>query len=74
MTRSMMAVEKRELKRDQISIFWLRMENTECYEDCAVYAVEVPTVEYKKVKVIEAKEKELENLIKYGVYKEVEDD
>ena len=53
----MTAVERRELERDQTSTFWLRMENTECYEDCAVYAVEVPTAEHKKVEVIEAKEK-----------------
>ena len=66
--RSMTAVERRELKRDQTSTFVLRMENTDCYKDCAVYAVEVPTVEHKKVKVIEAKEKELVNLIKYVVY------
>ena len=46
-TRSMMAVERRELERDQISTFWLRMENKECYEDYAVYAVEVPTAEHK---------------------------
>ena len=41
-TRSMTAVERRELERDQTSTFWSRMENTECYGDCAVYAVEVP--------------------------------
>ena len=55
--RLMMTVEKRELERDQISTFWLRMENMECYEDCAVYAVEVPVADHKKVEVIEAKDK-----------------
>ena len=29
----------------------------ECYDDCAVYAVEVPAVEHKKAEVIEAKER-----------------
>ena len=69
----MMAVERRELERDKISTFWLKMENTECYDDIAVYAVEVPVADHKKVEVIEAKEKELENLTKYGVFEEVED-
>ena len=40
------------------------MENTEFYEDCTVYAVEVTTAEHKKVKVIEAKEKKMENMKK----------
>ena len=33
----------------------------------------MPAIEHKKVEVIEAKEKELGNLMKYGVYEEVED-
>ena len=69
----MTAVERRELERDQTSTFWLRMENMECYDDIAVYTVEVPVSEHKNVEVIEAKEKELENLTKYGVFEEVED-
>ena len=73
-TRSMTEVEKRELERDQISTFWLRVENKECYDDIEVYAVEVPAAEHKKAEVIEAKEKELDNLMKYGVYEEVEDE
>ena len=40
------------------------MENTECYDNIAVYVVEVPVAEHKKVEVVEAKEKELENLKK----------
>ena len=49
-TRSMTAVERRELERDKTSTFWLRMENTECYDDIAVYVVEVPVAEHKKSK------------------------
>ena len=73
-TRSMTEVEKRELERDQISMFWLRVENKECYDNIAVYAVEVPVAEHKKAEVMEAKEKELDNLMKYGVYEEVENE
>jgi hypothetical protein len=36
--------------------------------------VEVPVREHKKVEVVEAKEKELDNLIKYGVFEEVVDE
>ena len=68
-----MTVERRELERDQVSTFWLRMENGECYDNIAVHVVEVPVAEHKKVEVVEAKEKELENLMKYGVFEEVED-
>ena len=70
----MAAVERRELERDKVSAFWLKMENTECYDDMAVYTVEVPVTEHKKVEVIEAKERELENLTKYGVFEEIDDE
>merc|ERR1712030_28250 len=72
-TRSMTAVEKRELERDKTATFWLQMDNTECFDDVTVYAVEVPASEHKALEVVEAKEKELENLNKYEVFEEVED-
>ena len=72
-TRSMSAVERRELERDQTSTFWLQMENTECFNNVTIYAVEVPAAEHRKPEVIEAKDRELENLAKYEVFEEVED-
>ena len=45
----------------------------ECFEDITVYTVEVPVAEHKKTEVVEAKEKETENLKKYKVFEEVED-
>ena len=48
----------------------MRMENTECYDNITVYTVKVPVREHKKVEVIEAKDKELDNLMKYGVFEE----
>merc|ERR1712030_26509 len=72
-TRSMTAVEKRELERDKTATFWLQMDNTECFDDVTVYAVEVPASEHKAPEVVEAKERELENLNKYEVFEEVED-
>merc|ERR1712074_321012 len=72
-TRSMTAVERRELERDQMATFWLQMENTECFSDVTIFAVEVPANEHRKPEVVEAKDKELENLTKYDVFEEVED-
>ena len=71
--RSMTAVERRERERDKTSTFWLQMENTECFSDVTVFAVEIPVAKHKEPEVIEAKEKELENLAKYDVFEEVED-
>ena len=56
-TRSMTAVERRELERDPTTAFWLQIENTECFDDVAVYAVEVSAKEHKKPEVVEAKDK-----------------
>ena len=72
-TRLMTAVERRELERDKTSGFRLRMENTGYYKDCTVYTVKVPVAEHGKAEVKEDKRKELENIMKYGVYEEVED-
>merc|ERR1711905_65956 len=72
-TRSRTAVERRELTRDQTAAFWLQMENTECYDDIAVFAVEVPSKEHKRPEVLEAKDREIENLEKYEVFEEVDD-
>ena len=66
-------MERRELERDQISTFWMKVENTECFDDVAVYTVEVPTKEHRKPEVIEAKEKDIETLEKYRVFEEVGD-
>ena len=39
-TRSMER-RRKELEKDSISTFWMKFENGECYDDMAVYAVEV---------------------------------
>lgn len=64
-------VERRELERDNVSIFWMKIENTLCFDDVAIYTLVVPVKEHKKPEVIEAKDKEIESLEKYGVYEEV---
>ena len=67
-TRSMTEEERQELERDQIATFWMKLENHECFDDISVYTVEVPVREHKTPEVIEAKENEIKNLEKYGVF------
>ena len=38
------------------------MDNLECFDEMTIYTVEVPVREHKKPEVIEAKQKEIENL------------
>ena len=47
--RSMDRDKKKELEKDIISTFWLKDEN-ECYDDVAVYAVNVLMKEHKMSK------------------------
>ena len=42
----------------------MKVENTECCDDVEIYIVEVLVKEHKRPKVIEAKDKEIENLEK----------
>ena len=56
-TRSMTDVDRRCLEREQISTFWLKVENTECFDDISIYTVEVPISEHKMLKVIDAKKR-----------------
>ena len=54
-------------------MFWMRLENTVCFNEMAIYNVQVPVKEHRIPEVIEAKEKDIENLEKCGVLEEVED-
>ena len=49
----------------------MKIENTKCFDYVTIYTVEVPVQEHKRPEVIEAKDKEIENLEKYGVFEEV---
>ena len=69
---SMTDMERRELERDKVSAFQMKVENAECFDDVAIYTVEVPTKKHRRPEVIEAKKKDIENLEKYGVFEEVE--
>ena len=54
---SMTDVQRRDLDREEISTYWLKIENSECFDEVLVYMVEVPVRGYKKPEVIEAKAK-----------------
>ena len=49
----------------------MQVENSECFDDIAIYTVEVPVREHKLPEVIDAKQKEIENLEKYGVFRKL---
>ena len=66
--------KRKEIRRDEISNFWMQVENSECFDEITIYTVEVPVREHKSPEVIDAKQKEIENLEKYGVFEEVEDE
>ena len=45
---SMNDIQRRDLDREKISTYWLKIENSECFDEVAVYTVEVPVIEHKK--------------------------
>ena len=51
----------------------MKVEKCENFENYAVYTVEIPTKEQNTPEVNEAKHKEIENLVRYDVFEEVED-
>ena len=67
-TRSMTDARRQEMRKEEILTFWMQMENSECFDEMTIYTVEVPVREHKKPEVIEAKQKEIENLEKYGIF------
>ena len=70
---SMTDIQRRDLDREKISTYWLQIENSECFDEFAIYTVDLPVREHKKQEVIEEKAREIENLEKYEVFEEVED-
>ena len=62
----------KKMREKEDGKFWLRMENSESFEDVAVYTVEIPTKEQNTPEVKEAKLKEVENLMIYEVFEDVD--
>ena len=63
----------KDLQLDNVSTFWMKVENNECFDDIAIYNVEILTKDQNTPEVKEAKQKELQNLFKYDVFEEVDD-
>merc|ERR1712240_757453 len=60
-------VENEGLK-DVIGAKYLKMEKSVCFLENSIYVVEVPVRDHRKAEVIEAKQKELENLKTYETF------
>ena len=56
-----------------MATYWMTIEQKENFEDYAVYTVEIPTKEQNTPECNEAKHKEIENLVKFDVFEEVDD-
>ena len=52
---------------------YLRMENSVCFSDSCAVAVELPIAEHGRPEVVEAKQKEVQNLEDYETFEEVQD-
>ena len=48
-------VKREEMRKEEISTFWMQVENSECFDEMTIYTVEVPVGEHEKLEVIEAK-------------------
>ena len=73
-TRSMdKALQKEKEMEESVAMFGMKMDILESFDDIAIYSVEMPTKEQNTLEVKEAKAKEVENLVKYVVFEEVND-
>ena len=61
--------KREEMRKEEISTFWIQVKNAECFDKIIIYKVEVQVKEHKKPEVVEAKQREKENLEIYGVLK-----
>ena len=52
----------------------MRLERSKCYDPIATYTVEIPKKKQNTPEVKEAKQKEIENLLKHNVFEEVQDE
>ena len=62
-----------EAKLDTVGAKYLKVVNSVSFSDVAIYTVELPVSEHWRPEVKEAKDTEVNNLLDYDVFKEVED-
>ena len=61
------------MNEDAVAKYWITAEPRENFENYAVYTVEIPAKDQNTPEINEAKYKEIENCIKFDVFKEVDD-
>merc|ERR1712002_481627 len=64
---------RKDLQNDVIGAKYLQVEKSVYFMDHEIFTVEVPVKEHNKPEMIEAKNKEIENLKTYETFEEVED-
>ena len=65
---------KHDLDEKKYAVYMMNVHK-ECFEnEQTTYVIEIPVKEHGRADVLEAKAKELENLKKFGVLEEVDDD
>ena len=64
---------KNNVNEDAVATYWMTAEQRENFESYAVFTVEIPVKDQNTPKIDEAKHKEIENLIKFDVFEEVDD-
>ena len=67
---SMDKEKKKDWELDNKSTFWLKVENNECFDDIAIYTVEIPAKDKNTPEIKEAKGKKLQNFLSYNVFEE----
>ena len=76
-SKSLMEKENEEVwikdgLEDVIEARYSKMDKSVCFLENSIYVVEVPVREHGKAEVIEAKEKEIENLKTYETFEKVD--
>merc|ERR1712030_155628 len=71
--KKLMDGNKNSVNEDAVVTYWMTIEQKENFEDYAVYTVEISTKEQNTPECNEAKHKEIENLVKFDVFEEVDD-
>ena len=66
-------MEKNSVNEYAVATYWMTAEQRENFENYAVYTVEIPSKDQNMPEINEAKYKEIENLIKFDVFEEVDD-
>ena len=62
-----------EAKLDTVGAKYLKVVNSVSFSDVAIYTVELPVSKHWRPEVKEAKDTEVNNLLDYDVFEEVED-